>query len=77
MYEADVDMNVDCDGFQIWNAGIFWFQIRKPTPPPRETEHAEWRIMCRCGLSNEAENSFWSFLIMIIRRADYRAEITV
>ena len=26
MYEADVDMNVGCDGFQIRNAGIHWFQ---------------------------------------------------
>ena len=29
MYEADVDMIVGCDGFQIRNAGIHWFQSRK------------------------------------------------
>ena len=29
MYEADVDMNVGCDGFQIRNAGIHWFQSQK------------------------------------------------
>ena len=29
MYETDVDMNVGCDGFQIRNAGIHWFQSRK------------------------------------------------
>ena len=29
MYEADVDMNVGYDGFQIRNAGIHWFQSRK------------------------------------------------
>ena len=29
MYEADVDINMGCDGFNIWNAGIHWFQSRK------------------------------------------------
>ena len=53
MYEVDVDVNVGCDGFQIWNSGIYWFQ--KPQKKKKKTEGC---IMRQWGLSNEVENSF-------------------
>ena len=49
--EADVDMNVGCDGSKF---GRLAFMV-----PRSETEG---RVMRQCGLSNEAENSFWLFL---------------
>ena len=68
MYEADVDMNVGCDGFQIRNAGVHWFQSRKL-----------WSVLCAdAGYLIKRKTYFGYFYdLRIIRRADYRAEITV
>ena len=68
MYEADVGMNVDCDGFQIRNAGIHWFQSRKLRG-----------VLCAdAGYLMERKTHFGYFHdLRIIRRAHYRAEITV
>ena len=68
MYEVDVDMNVDCDGFQIRNTGIHWFQSRKLRS-----------VLCAdAGYLMKWKTHFGYFYdLRIIRRADYRAEITV
>ena len=68
MYEADVDINVGCDGFQIRNAGIHWFQSRKLRS-----------VLCAdVGYLMKRKTHFGYFHdLRIIRRADYRAEITV
>ena len=68
MYEADVDMNVGCDGFQIRNAGIHWFQSRKLRG-----------VLCAdAGYLMKRKTHFVYFHdLRIIRRAHYRAEITV
>ena len=68
MYEADVDMNVDCDGFQIRNTGIHWFQSRKLRS-----------VLCADAnyLMKWKTHFDYFYDLRIIRRADYRAEITV
>ena len=68
MYEADVDMNVGCDGFQIRNAGINWFQSQKLRG-----------ILCTdAGYLMKRKTHFGYFYdLWIIRRADYQEEITV
>ena len=68
MYEADVDMNVGYDGFQIRNAGIHWFQSRKLRS-----------VLCAdAGYLTKRKTNFGYFYgLRIIRRVDYRAEITV
>ena len=68
MYEADVDMNVGYDGFQIRNAGIHWFQSRKLRS-----------VLCADAdyLMKRKTNFGYFYGLRIIRRADYRAEITV
>ena len=68
MYEADVDMNVGCDGFQIWNAVIHWFQ--------------SWKlrgVLCANAdyLMKQKTHFSYFYDLRIIRRADYQAEITV
>ena len=68
MYEADVNMTVGCDGFQIRNAGIHWFQSRKLRG-----------VLCAdAGYLMKRKTHFGYFQgLRIIRRAHYRAEITV
>ena len=68
MYEADVDINVGCDGFQIRNAGIHWFQSRKLRG-----------VLCAdTGYLMKRKTHFGYFHdLRIIRRAHYLAEITV
>ena len=57
-----------CDGFQIRNAGIHWFQSRKLRS-----------VLCAdAGYLMKRKTHFGHFHdLRIIRRADYRAEITV
>ena len=61
-------MNVGCDGFQIRNAGIHWFQSRKLRG-----------VLCtNAGYLMKRKTHFGYFHdLRIIRRADYRVEITV
>ena len=68
MYETDVYMNVGCDGFQIRNAGIYRFQSRKLRG-----------VLCAdAGYLMKRKTHFGYFhAVRIIRRARYRAEITV
>ena len=68
MYEADVDMNMGCGGFQIRNDCIHWFQSRKLRG-----------VLCTdAGYLMKRKTHFDYFHnLRIIRCADYWAEITV